>query len=102
MRLLNVRNSQLEDFTGRVIPPYCILSHRWGEDEISFKEFRKGVNTKSAGYRKIVEFCDFVKTRPRLENVLRTLDDSDHIWIEWVWVDTCKGRQFTSPSYSKH
>ncbi|KAL2270744.1 hypothetical protein VTJ83DRAFT_115 [Remersonia thermophila] len=35
MRLLNVATQELEEFHGADIPPYAILSHTWGPDEVS-------------------------------------------------------------------
>jgi hypothetical protein len=39
MRLLNVRTRELEEFFEKRIPKYAILSHTWGEDEVTFREF---------------------------------------------------------------
>ncbi|KAK3068563.1 hypothetical protein LTR53_013763, partial [Teratosphaeriaceae sp. CCFEE 6253] len=72
MRLLNTQTLELKEFLGDRVPAYVILSHRWGDDETSYKDFRKGVNKDSAGYRKVVDFCTFARSRVR----------------EWVWVDT--------------
>lgn len=42
MRLLNVETFKLESFDNNdVIPPYLILSHRWGEDEILFQDLQE-------------------------------------------------------------
>jgi hypothetical protein len=38
MRLLNVETLKLEPFYDRDIPPYAILSHTWGDDEVTFSE----------------------------------------------------------------
>ena len=88
MRLLNVHNLQFHDFMGQDIPRYCILSHRWGDDEVSFKEFREGSKRDGEGYRKIYEFCQLVKRMP-------VHLDREGPWgvkmksIDWVWIDTC-------------
>ena len=100
MRLLNVHTLELEDFTEREVPRYCILSHRWGNDEVSYKEFRKGFKKDSAGYRKILDFCALVKDRPEQryprngngeERQCPFLDSTFYPKgpIEWVWIDTC-------------
>ncbi|KAK5692034.1 hypothetical protein LTR97_011207 [Elasticomyces elasticus] len=75
MRLINTRTLQLEDFFAQPDKPeYVILSHRWGADEVSYKEYVKGrYETTQAGYRKIAECCDFA----------RRWD-----W-DYVWIDTC-------------
>ena len=88
MRLLNVHTLALEDFIGEEVPAYCILSHRWGKDEVSHKEYRKGDKRDGAGYRKIVEFCAFVKHREEhYDNRIRTFADGP---CDWVWIDTCR------------
>jgi hypothetical protein len=35
MRLLNVSTREVEEFHGTDIPPYAILSHTWGAEEVS-------------------------------------------------------------------
>lgn len=65
----------MEEFLGSRIPAYAILSHTWGEEEVSFAEFNSGAdNVKGkAGYRKIDFTC-----------IQALMDD-----IEYAWVDTC-------------
>ena len=82
MRLLNCLTLESKEFfdDGNT-PVYIILSHRWSDDEVSYKDFRKGRGKNSLGYRKIVEFCAFASQRPTP-------------WphngrVQWVWVDTC-------------
>ena len=75
MYLINTATLELELFDDVYhAPRYAILSHRWGKDEVSYKEFHKGRENKDGdGYRKIVECCHFAQTRKQ----------------EWVWIDTC-------------
>jgi len=94
MRLLNARTLQLEEFNDeKTRPPYGILSHTWGADEITLqdllwlqelggweddeptpRELRKRDRLKaSAGYEKIASAA------------LQSLQDG----LEYVWVDTC-------------
>ncbi|OTA82018.1 hypothetical protein M434DRAFT_401174 [Hypoxylon sp. CO27-5] len=75
--------------------PYAILSHRWGSDEITLKEFdlinehvdngSSHPSTTKAGYRKIKGCCEKAK-----EN-----------GIDWVWVDTCCIDQTSSAELSE-
>ncbi|KAK4902344.1 hypothetical protein LTR27_001248 [Elasticomyces elasticus] len=75
MRLLNVHTLMLEEFLSeQQRPKYIILSHRWGDDEVSFKEWRKGLKTSGQGYEKIIACCRFIKARPN--------------WPQYVWIDT--------------
>jgi len=86
MRLLQINSNgdlSLVEYFGNDIPPYAILSHTWGadEDEISFKDVKKGrARGKASGYRKI-RFCG--------EQALRD-------GIHFFWVDTCCIKQESS------
>lgn len=73
MRLINTETLELQEFFGSVIPEYAILSHRWGDNEVGYKDFVKKRITTGAGYRKIVECCAFASSRG----------------LEWIWIDTC-------------
>jgi len=42
MRLLNTETLQLEEFSKVPLPGYAILSHRWGEEEVSFQDLQAG------------------------------------------------------------
>ena len=73
MRLLNTKSLQFEEFFDSQIPKYAILSHRWGDEEVTFQEFRKGKKRDSQGYAKITQCCDLADSRD----------------YRWVWIDTC-------------
>jgi hypothetical protein len=76
MRLLRARTVSLEPFfDDRDLPPYAVLSHTWGSDEVSFHEIQQShAAIKSrAGYQKILGCCR------------QALRDG----LEHVWVDTC-------------
>jgi len=72
MRLLNTTTLELAEFFEADIPHYAILSHRWSNDEISFKEFRKGLRQESLGYQKVATFAEFACAQGQ----------------GWCWVDT--------------
>lgn len=60
-------------YTEKKKPPYAILSHTWGGDEISFQAFCAGGQLSGEGHDKIVASC-----RLALEHQL-----------SYVWIDTC-------------
>ncbi|KAB5586239.1 heterokaryon incompatibility protein-domain-containing protein [Coniochaeta sp. 2T2.1] len=78
MRLLNVRTRQLEEHHSHSTPKYSILSHRWGDEEVTFNDV-KGENGPpevfegKSGYRKIDFACR------------QALADG----FDYTWVDTC-------------
>jgi len=76
MRLLHFDNTGgliLTDFSGRTIPVYAILSHRWGDDEVLFEDLAENKYKSNTGYQKI-EFCAKQAAQDRLQ---------------YFWIDTC-------------
>jgi hypothetical protein len=78
MRLLYIKSDGklrwTEDLIGDKIPPYAILSHTWGEQEVVFDDLKDTENAQSKeGYRKI-RFCAQQAKRDGLD---------------YFWVDTC-------------
>ena len=73
MRLINVRTRRTEEFYGKAIPKYAILSHTWGPREITLQTMQ----TFGASYKrwplKLSGLC------------MQAADDG----IDYVWVDTC-------------
>ena len=71
----NGKVSLTKDLTGSNIPQYATLSHTWGPDfeEVTFQNFRDGVEKNKAGYDKI-RFC---------------ADQAQHHGLQHFWIDTC-------------
>ncbi|KAF2834007.1 heterokaryon incompatibility, partial [Ophiobolus disseminans] len=76
MRLLQINKhgglSLTEEFHNE-IPPYAILSHTWGREEVTFRDFVDGTAHKKSGYRKIF-WCG---------------KQAAHDGLQFLWVDTC-------------
>ncbi|KAF2439172.1 HET-domain-containing protein [Karstenula rhodostoma CBS 690.94] len=84
MRLLNASTIRLESFYNEATTPsYAILSHTWGEEEVSFQDLehvgthlestRASSLLRSQGFYKILKCCE------------RALADG----LQYAWVDTC-------------
>jgi len=76
MRLLSLNEHgdlAWREFSQDKIPPYAILSHTWGAEEVSFVDLVDKSGKSKAGYRKIV-FCGEQAARDNLR---------------YFWVDTC-------------
>ena len=69
MRLINRYTMRMEEFNGSP-PPYDILSHTWGDEEVSFAQYSKPESRRLAGFKKIWKSCSLAK-------------------CQYVWVDTC-------------
>lgn len=93
MRLLNTKTLKFKETydIGSGDMRYAILSHRWGDEEVSFEDFvlaqqvddypewwppsaQGRLVKQKAGYNKITKFCSVVK---------------DSYGLKWCWVDTC-------------
>lgn len=57
MRLLNAKKLVIDEFQQN-IPPYAILSHTWGDEEVSFVDFTEGKASHRKGYQKISQCCE--------------------------------------------
>ncbi|KAI0010093.1 heterokaryon incompatibility protein-domain-containing protein [Xylariaceae sp. FL0662B] len=74
MYLIDVHDFSLHMFIGENIPPYAILSHTWGEEEVSFQDMTNvPAARKKKGFAKIAGCC------------AQTIREG----LDWAWVDTC-------------
>ena len=75
MRLLDSSSLKITEFSGTNVPDYAILSHIWGDDEVTFEDIenQKPSARRKKGYAKIWYCCRQARA------------DGHH----WVWVDTC-------------
>ncbi|RAK86429.1 ankyrin repeat-containing protein [Aspergillus costaricaensis CBS 115574] len=78
MRLLNTCLSDtgdflIQEFFDYELPPYAILSHTWGEEEVTFQEINTVSAKEKSGYKKIIQCCSVART-------------DGH---KYVWIDTC-------------
>ena len=72
MWLLNTTTLTLHQFQSDP-PPYAILSHTWGEQEVLFQEIGTSECETKLGYQKIKGCCALAKTDG----------------LQYAWVDTC-------------
>jgi hypothetical protein len=85
MRLINAKTGQFEEFV-RVVPPYAILSHTWGAEEVSFQEFEKQCSTLLVPSSGGVTETESKEGMKKIAGCCRQAMADD---IEYVWVDTC-------------
>lgn len=73
MRLLDTKTRRLTEFQG-IHPDYAILSHTWGEEEVSFQDMQDESKASTMkGYSKIKGAC------------AEALKDE----FKYIWIDTC-------------
>ncbi|CAJ2507705.1 Uu.00g088910.m01.CDS01 [Anthostomella pinea] len=78
MRLIDTTTLEVKEFIGEPsdpdFPRYAILSHTWGQEEVSFHDIQNlELARQKQGFAKIAKCCE-----KALEEGLR-----------WAWVDTC-------------
>jgi len=75
MWLINNHTKELEFIQNPDEGSYAILSHTWGDDEVSFQRYQQGIPT---GY-----------TGPGLQKILKTCELALMRGLPYSWVDTC-------------
>ncbi|KAH7309122.1 heterokaryon incompatibility protein-domain-containing protein [Stachybotrys elegans] len=86
MRLLDATTLELGDFPDSRAPPYIILSHTWGHDEITFQEMQgdHAALEDRASYQKIKGCCR--KARG---------DGYGYVWIDTCCIDKTSSAELT-------
>ncbi|KAH8884356.1 HET-domain-containing protein [Thozetella sp. PMI_491] len=78
MRLLNTETFELDSFpAAEDAPPYAILSHTWGHEEVLFEDARHG--------KEHLHNCG----KEGLYKVLRSTSKANHDGYGYIWIDTC-------------
>ena len=73
MRLINTSTMEMEEFIGDVHDVYAIISHTWGEEEVSSHQYSTPKARSMAGYRKIKQSCALAASSR----------------LPYLWIDTC-------------
>ncbi|KAM0803824.1 heterokaryon incompatibility protein-domain-containing protein [Usnea florida] len=73
MRLLDTTTIELSEFFDADIPPYAILSHTWGKNEVTFQDLDCVRSKGPQAYSKIAACCAKAASHG----------------VKWVWIDTC-------------
>ncbi|KAH7174390.1 heterokaryon incompatibility protein-domain-containing protein [Fusarium flagelliforme] len=77
MRLINTTTLKLEEFQSH-IPVYAILSHTWGDEEVSFVDWQDNlaITRTKAGFHKIERSCHQARA-----------DGYDYLWCDTNCID---------------
>jgi Heterokaryon incompatibility protein (HET) len=77
MRLLKTNTFKIESFFGEKIPRYAILSHTWGDYELSFQNWpNRHLSLHTEGFTKIKGACEQA-----------FMDDIEYIWVDTICID---------------
>ncbi|KAF5677448.1 hypothetical protein FCIRC_6720 [Fusarium circinatum] len=85
MRLINTRTRAFEEFYGSKVPKYAILSHTWGQEEITFQDWAEPASVvQKSGFTKIIEACEQARN-----------DDYSYIWVDTNCIDKSSSAELT-------
>lgn len=85
MRLISTKNLQVVSIREDAIPPYAILSHTWGEDEVTLQDMQGfGAKWLSSPNR-----INILKPTQGLQKVLDAAKVAASEGYDWIWIDTC-------------
>lgn len=93
MRLLNIETLYLETFINEsAIPPFAILSHTWGPDELTLQDLSLPHDTLAPrrGWQKITRFRDAVLAHPDLLS-----EAVGYLWVDTVCIDKTSSAELT-------
>ncbi|KAG8525617.1 uncharacterized protein KY384_009261 [Bacidia gigantensis] len=79
MRLLHTSQHRLFEYNDDDVPPYAVLSHTWGENEISYQDFLQGRRNE-----KILQCCR-----------LAASESWDYVWIDTCCIDKSSSAELT-------
>ncbi|KAH7213142.1 heterokaryon incompatibility protein-domain-containing protein [Fusarium oxysporum] len=85
MRLINTRTRAFEEFYGSKVPKYAILSHTWGQEEVTFLDWADPTSViQKSGFTKIIEACEQARN-----------DDYSYIWVDTNCIDKSSSAELT-------
>ncbi|KAK7398111.1 hypothetical protein QQX98_012516 [Neonectria punicea] len=87
MRLLHTEQTLLRDFQGCDRPPYAILSHRWGEDEVILRDIQalRGNWDALDSHRENA----LVTGKKGFDKLASSVQLARRNGFEYIWIDTC-------------
>jgi hypothetical protein len=90
MRLLNVKTGALEEFNAATIPKYAILSHTWGDDEVTFLDLFQYQNASLLPFR-LNPFAGSTspESRPSYNKIRHARRQAETDGLDYLWADTC-------------
>jgi hypothetical protein len=97
MRLLNVHTQQLEEFHGKTIPKYVIVSHTWGKEEVTFADITSIYSATNHAQLDLLSPDTFhgqaqeirVKAKAGYAKIQHACSTAKNAGYKYVWIDTC-------------
>jgi len=93
MWLINTITCTLEYFNDSSIPTYFILSHTWGDEEVTFQDIKNLDSAKKMkGFQKISGICAWAQ---RTSQFSKDAGRVDHVWVDTCCIDKSSSAELT-------
>jgi hypothetical protein len=94
MRLLHTSAFQLKSFYDLELPPYVILSHTWGDEEVTLQEVQQAdsiLRLQSLKEQIVTEEFQIghLKVKEGFLKIVGCALQAEKHGFEYIWVDTC-------------
>ncbi|KAI1432268.1 HET-domain-containing protein [Xylaria sp. CBS 124048] len=83
MRLIDVKTYELKEFFNQV-PPYAILSHTWGSEEVKFEEYLLATDRNNARGAA----ANAIKQRAGFAKIMGACRRAQEDKLQYLWCDT--------------
>ncbi|THU96027.1 HET-domain-containing protein [Dendrothele bispora CBS 962.96] len=84
MRLINTTTLQVVEFLSIDVPPYAILSHTWGNEEVTFRDMMLRLTEDLA-----VEASTRIEQKAGFIKIQKSCEIAKRDGFEYIWNDTC-------------
>ncbi|THU81816.1 HET-domain-containing protein [Dendrothele bispora CBS 962.96] len=84
MRLINTTTLQVVEFLGIDVPAYAILSHTWGNEEVTFRDMMLRLTEDLA-----VEASTRIERKAGFIKIQKSCEIAKRDGFEYIWNDTC-------------
>ncbi|KAK3318109.1 hypothetical protein B0H66DRAFT_602712 [Apodospora peruviana] len=82
MRLLDTKTLRLQEFVVD-IPPYAILSHTWGAEEVTYHDLAQVARDPTSAD------SHAIRRRNGFDKMVRFCAQAQREYHDWAWVDIC-------------
>ncbi|KAH9888276.1 hypothetical protein F4778DRAFT_773615 [Xylariomycetidae sp. FL2044] len=87
MRLLNAHKLDLVEISEGSAPRYAILSHTWGEEEVTLQDIQ--VLMRKQWSRALSQTASAIKAKKGYIKIQRAAEVAIEYGFDYIWVDTC-------------
>jgi len=87
MRLIDVHTLELKEFFSN-IPPYAILSHTWGNEEVTFQEYLLATSPQLHSHSHSQAQAQEIKRKAGFSKILGACSRAKQDRLQYLWCDT--------------